>query len=54
MVAPGFLKNPEVIHWLGGVEAEPEPARRRRPPDFASCYGGDQSRLALATHGLLR
>ena len=20
MVAPGFLKNPEVTHWLGGVE----------------------------------
>ena len=20
MVAPGFLKNPDVIHWLDGVE----------------------------------
>ena len=20
MVAPGFLNNPEVTHWLGGVE----------------------------------
>jgi len=44
MVAPGFLKNPGVIHWLGGAEPAWDPAHVREHERVAA---GTEDILAM-------